>query len=1195
MYLKELKLYGFKSFKEETKLKFEPGVTAIVGPNGCGKSNLADAVKWVLGEQSAKELRGSTMEDVIFNGTVGTEPVGMAGVSLTILNESNILPIDYDEVTISRKAYRSGESDYFINKSKVRLMDIQNLIMGTGIGTSAYSIMEQGKIDLILSSKPQDRRYIFEEASGITKYKARKKETLNKLERTQQNLQRINDIINEVERQLKSIQRKVKKAQRYKRKFEQLEKLELISSKIGCNRIEDQLSKFTTDSKEYDEKLDKINADIDDIRNKLSQVNCESDKVTKEFEALQDKLLEVSHTINELESKLSLSKERIKDLRRKIEDLELEAERINTKLNDVKRQLSEFDVNIEELQQEEENTIQMLGDEDKRLESIEDEISYSEKRVKETKVELFDHMSEETNVRNEVVMMTQDIRNYNNRLTRLNQEKKDLESEKDVLSSKMQDIESELHSLNQELMEEEDKRQNIERVLTQYKYKLETLTKEISNDRVEYNEVKSKHDLFKQLKQKYEGFSSCIKTLIKLKEEKKLKFDILADIIQVKKGYELASETALGESVQAVVVAERAEAMKILNLLDETKSGKCKIIIAEEYYSNQDTHDTESSSADSLKPIINYITSQKENYLSLFKKLLADKYIVESRKIGVEYCRQDNNIYKSFITLDGELFQKGRFLAGSSSQGKQEFSLIGRESVIKELSNNISNLESLIDNKESRMKEFKEKISNLEKKLEIINKDIQMVKDNKHDKENIRENFESELQRVKDECLVVKTDIQEVTFELSDLKDKKKESEGEKEKISNEVESKHKLISDYQNNIEKLTHEKEKLIVQKGKLESEISRIVERKQSNKEKVDMLNNLLDEQQQKLNDSEIEKSNSNKKIASLQQEIQDYQDKINEFNLERERIVSELNRLKEEKKECLVIKKEFEPALNKQQEIAHLQRQELQQLNMTQTQLKYKLEQIENRMKDKYNKNLKDFVFPDSESGRDINQLEENINALSRKLESMGPVSLMAIEEYEELQERHSFLTEQRQDLLHAEESLRKAIRKINKTTRSLFLETFEKIQVEFDNFFKSLFNGGKALLKFTDESDVLESGIEIIAQPKGKKLQNISLLSGGEKALTAIALLFAIFKVKPSPFCLLDEIDAPLDEANIDRFSRLLEEFIETSQFIIITHNKKTISLADIIYGVTMEKSGISKIVSVKLIDEKEKEMSAVNK
>jgi len=1201
MHFKELKLYGFKSFAEETKLRFEPGVTAIVGPNGCGKSNLADAIKWVLGEQSAKELRGTMMEDIIFNGTGTTEPKGMAEVSLTFMNEANILPIDYDEVTLTRKVYRSGESEYFINKSRVRLKDIQDLLRGTGIGTSAYSIMEQGKIDLVLSSKPQDRRHVFEEASGITKYKAKKKETLNKLERTQENLQRVNDIIQEVERQLKSIERKVKKAQRYKKRFEHLEKLEMTFSKIEYEKIKSQVEGFTSDSKDNTDGLSKLESDINNVKAKLNQVKSESNRLTDELEALSDKLMDINNLASESESKLNLSTERIKDLNDKIQNFTLEEKEINDRVADVEKQIANFSLDIETLQKEEQDITNALAASEERLLSMQDEASEAQKVIKDTKVQLVDEISEETNLKNEIVRVTSDLRNFNNRLTRLNNEKQSLEGEKDSLTQKIKDVESQASKIDQDLEVKQAKVKATEEKLLLLQDEFKTTEQEINQSKSKYSQKKSKYDLFRQIKDKYEGFSSGVRTLIKLREEKSLDFEILAELVDVKKDYALSAEVALEENVQAIVVSDRRQADKIVNALDESESGKCKIIILDEYCFNtsifakkpirrsffglfRNSRENDKGLSESL---LDHVKSKEKKYEALFRTLLTGIYVVKDRNTALENSRQ-RDVDKFFVTLGGELFQKGKFLIGKSKHD-EGFRLIGRESTIEDLSNDLSVLKKTVEDEELKIKDIESRISTKELEFKTASEELQTLQEEKRNKENTISNFRTDFKKIEDEYLVIDTELKEVTEELSTLRDEKKTIEQRKEGISSDVEHKHKLISDHQNNVSNLNQEKEELIVKEGKLKSELSSITERKQSFKEKGAMLQSLLDEQHKKMDYVSSGKNESRQRITQLEDEIKRYHNNVGDFGNKKEEIISKINKLKEERRAYLESQHDLEEEFNKQQEVVQSQMQRLQQIRIDRTQLEYKLQQLEDRIQDKYKKDLKEFVVPDEDLNKNVDKLKNDIDSLADKIEAMGQVSLMAIEEHEELKERYSFLVDQRQDLFHAEESLRKAIKKINETTRSLFMETFKKIQLEFDVFFKTLFGGGKALIELTDGKDVLESGIDIIAQPKGKKLQVISLLSGGEKTLTAVALLFAIFKVKPSPFCVLDEIDAPLDEANIDRFSRVLQEFIKTSQFIIITHNKKTISLADIIYGVTMEKSGISKMVSVKLVDKTKKE------
>ncbi|MBI4432362.1 MAG: AAA family ATPase [Candidatus Omnitrophica bacterium] len=856
MHFKSLELVGFKSFADKTTIRFEPGVTAIVGPNGCGKSNIADGIRWVLGEQSAKSLRGSLMEDVIFNGAAFKEPLNFAEVSFTLSNEARILAIDYDEVTITRRLYRSGDSEYLLNKNIVRLRDIQELLLGTGIGTESYSIIEQGKMDLILSSRPEERRVIFEEAAGITKFKSKKKEALRKLEQTDQNLLRVKDIIAEVKRQIGSVERQAKKAEAYKVEFEKLKMLELsVASR--------EFLTFETRRKEKETGLGSLKEEEGACAEAVNALEAEC---RKERENLS-RYLGTLQSCREKETMASAN------LRRNQDRSLLNRERIG------------------ELGARHDNLIR--------------QIQVSKRRVEEFRNE-YDRLAAECEAA-------------------LSQEK---EANVGLHSA---EVDASMESLETSLSSLKDRRIAIEGQIAKAEAKLEIA-----------REAEGKDSSFREsLSRKIREFAQKIVSVLQLSQEHAQKIEAEA--------WNFAQEL-LGRPVETSGIAESIARWK----------------------------------------------SELEPILAQEKQLSQDR---EQKLIRLTEVRSE----QGHLTAKRQKFEKDKSWV----------------------------LES---------------IQNEEAQLEAAQKQIQ---------ESVakRESLEAENSSLESEAA-----------SLSEARDGYL-------KEKNEVERQYSEAAAGLERVELARHQKEAFL--------------------------------------------------KVA---------REKLHRFELE-------------------------------------------------DTQLRYEMDRIKERIYNAYQVDLAQVGAPEE---FDIEEAKAQMQAQRDKLTRMGPVNLVALEEFGEMQERYDFLTKQEADLLQAKDDLHKAILKINRTTRELFVETFAKIQKHFADYFRLLFIGGSAELLLADENDVLESGIEIVVRPPGKKLQNISLLSGGEKALTAIALLFSLFKVKPSPFCVLDEIDAPLDESNVDRFSSMLKDFIGESQFIVITHNKRTMSLADALYGITMAENGVSRVVSVRI-------------
>ena len=938
MYFKRLELVGFKSFADKTTIEFEPGVTAIVGPNGCGKSNISDAIRWVLGEQSAKSLRGASMEDVIFNGSATKEPLNLAEVSLTLSNESKILPIDYDEVTITRRLYRSGESEYLLNKNNVRLKDINELLMGTGIGTESYSIIEQGKMDQILNSKPEDRRVIFEEAAGITKYKSKKKEALRKLEQTDANLLRINDIIQEVKRQIGSIERQAKKAESYKAEFEKLKKLELaVASRefLLFDHKRKTREASLVDLKKEEEAshslMQAAEADYADKKRELSRIDAE----------LQDSRARETDTasgIRKNQDRLLLNRERIGELSQRKEQLLRQTETLKRRIEKYKEEYNQWTAEFEILQKEETEARAFLDSVEGDFKALADAVAGLAAGEKAGKARLFDLANGRAHVQSELASVRAENGVLEKRSQRLNEKK-------DIASNEGRRAGERLTALQSAVKKFKDKLKALLQALTQ---------KQASEfGPAEESELESEIKSFV-------GEVSKMQTEEKWDEEFSLLSAELSDL-DAERGKLSGREKELVKKLETLAAEEKtlqAELGSVENAFKD-KAGEKEALLV---------HLTETRSKQS------HCTAKRE-------KIEKDKT---------------------------------RALEAMMSEEAQELSLV-----------------------------------------------------------NEVENATAKKESLEEENKLLETELQNLSSRRDGILKSTEGTRRDREAIATELET-----------LEKAKNERQEF-----------------------------------------------------------LREALGKVHGFELEQVELRHEMDRLRER------IFNAYQVDLIVGGNISETQRQAEAALSVPE-----------------------EF---------DAEEAKIEIQFQREKLNKMGPVNLVAIQEYDEMKERFDFLTKQQQDLLQAKEDIHKAILKINRTTKELFIDTFGKIQKHFTEYYRLLFGGGSAELLLLDEDDVLECGIEIVARPPGKKLQSITLLSGGEKALTAIALLFSLFKVKPSPFCVLDEIDAPLDESNVDRFCGVLRDFITGSQFILITHNKRTMNLADVMYGITMAEAAISKIVSVR--------------
>jgi chromosome segregation protein len=967
LYFKKLELIGFKSFSDRTAIEFQPGVTAIVGPNGCGKSNISDAIRWSLGEQSAKSLRGSSMEDVIFNGSNLKEPLNLAEVSLTLSNESKILPIDYEEVTITRRLYRSGDSEYLINKNVVRLKDIHEMLMGTGIGTECYSIIEQGKMDVILNSKPEERREIFEEAAGITKFKAKKKEALRKLEQTEQNLTRINDIIAEVRRQIGSVERQAKKAEVYRREFEKLKQLELSvaareflifedrkkSREENLRALKDEEARCLELTRSFERTYEDKRAALEALDNSLRELQSEELAAASRIRANQDRSL--------------LNRERIGELAARRENLLRQAEAARGRLSEFDSEMRRLDEDFAASQKEESEGRAFLETAEAEFAAVDGAIREAQREEHAVRSELFDRASRRAHLQSEIAK---------------------LRAEGASLASGLRKLSREEESLVSEVREFEE----------------------------------------------------------------------------------------------------------------------------------------------SLAPSL-FGDGGGQSALARFQAGLAE---LKSR------------IWAIF----GGLRQKGL-----EAPGADEDAALDRE-----------------------IRSFHE---------EAVKIHGQVVEE-----QSRRSHMEASKRKVEEKLSLISTETQELLNEQNALAAREKEIEDSIALWDAEEKALNQRLTDSRGRAEARQGEKETALVRLAETRSRQSHFTARRQKTEKDRNWLLESRGGQEASIAASEKEAADCIARQAALEAENTDLERESGGFSARRDELLGSIEGVRRERAGVVAELSELEKERQERHRFLDEARQKLHAYDLESTEIKYEIDRLKERIFNAYQVDLvaeglaawTEGAAPEGQGEAQAYDLEESkreIQAQKDKLNKMGPVNLVAIEEHDEMKERFEFLTKQHADLVQAKDDLHKAIQKINRTTRELFTDTFAKIQKHFTDYYRQLFGGGSAELVLLDESDVLESGIEIVARPPGKKLQTISLLSGGEKALTAIALLFSLFKVKPSPFCVLDEIDAPLDESNVDRFCRVLKDFIAESQFILITHNKRTMNLADAMYGVTMAETGVSKVVSVR--------------
>ncbi len=1066
MYFKKLELVGFKSFLDKTVLNFEPGITAIVGPNGCGKSNIFDAIRWVLGEQSIKSLRGSQMEDVIFNGTDLKEPLSMAEVSLTFDNDKKHFAVDHNEVVITRRVFRSGESEYLLNKTLVRLKDILDLLMGTGIGAENYSLVEQGKIGQILSSRPEDRRAIFDEAAGITKYKVQKREALRRLEETEQNLLRVNDIIVEVKRQIGSLERQATRARRYKEIFEELKQKEINLAFCQQNELRIEKDNIINQLNELQVRQDDL---LNIIQEHESRVNAHrSDLMTMQDNslAIRNQILSLDNVILANEERINFNKEKTAELDTNQKYLQGQIEQTKNrllldedKLNNLKSEHGNINKNIEAkklLLQEKESQLSGLGSTIRRsLESI-----------AKTKRDILELVTNLTQIKNQIADFTSKQQIYLARKKRLEMEKSKVGEERALVKNNLDNITLELKDLGNAFQGLNIKINSLKKEQDNENLSLNNINLDIDNLEKERFTLLSHKEFLEKLKTKYEDISESMNAVVYL--DKPPTDKVTGLVIKIREQNKESAGFKLSGEAKPIDL----DAQKIIEKL-ETVGQKIKAL--------EDTRKGSLARIEELNKAIHSLQEEQRNQeITLSNRRTSRDTILE----------QFNKIKEEEEVIALELTD------------------VGSELVISE-----------------------EKITGLESHLSGLDKEQKSCED---------------------------------------------------------------LILNEQNNIDLNNKTKEEVLVLIAQTKTELEGLIKRLDSDQATLKILEGTYEQDKESLLNIQHQIEENDTKRGNLALEIKDLDSKIKQSHFDIEEQNKKLKETEDKYKELSDgVSDAIEKMESDRKEIDAI-KNKLYELQMQNKDSDFKITSIKDRILQAYKIDLDiSFSLPQE---IDRNALSQEIERLKDKLDACGSVNLVAIEEYDELKKRYDFLTQQQNDLVCAKESVHEAILKINRTTKKMFLDTFERVRQEFRNYFKLLFNGGDAQVFLLDENDPLESDIEIICRPPGKKLQNVLLLSGGEKSLSAIALIFAIFKVKPSPFCVLDEIDAALDEANVDRFSRLFQEFVKDSQFIVITHNKKTIANADVMYGITMQESGVSKIVSVKFAQDskpKDKEPEAI--
>ncbi|MDD5217333.1 MAG: chromosome segregation protein SMC [Candidatus Omnitrophica bacterium] len=1180
MRLKKLELFGFKSFANRTEIFFDQGVTCVVGPNGCGKSNISDSIRWVLGERSAKLLRGSKMEDVIFNGTEFRKPLAVAEVSLTIDNEDRKLPIDYNEVTLTRRLYRSGESEYLINRTQVRLKDIQDLILDTGIGSSSYSMIEQGRIDYILNADATERRFLIEEAAGISKFKVKKEEALRKLERTEQNLLRLNDIVQEVHRNIQYAERQARRAERYKEQFERLKQLETAKSFHDLKNLSEGKSVLDEKRAQADAELKAIEAEKNQCRELLMTQERTLRELQERFSAEESKRFGLQSTLEKNEQQLKFHQEKRVALATRQGEIQQEQSHLAERLQRYEKDIAAKREELIQLEQNQGRLQEQFDTAKARLQAAENDVEQKKARLEMSKMEAFEIAGEITKLRNEYHRVLAFLESCERQKTKLEENLRRFTNEYQRWETKKVDYEKELFDLNERVAELEKDKDRLGASMTEIKARLE----EAGREKQKLADLIREKTVRVEMLRKLDAASGVDKETL-VREMPELENGLIRsirEVVKVQAGYERAFEAVFGLFAQSWVAEDLDAAQKLFNYLSEKKSNSLGLLIKSASGAMLAADPEVVLEHGLIRCALRDVVEITPGYELMLDPILNGAFVIdkfETENLEELIVLAENAI---FVTDDGVCVgPRGYVSFRRTATSEQSFFQRGKE--IEDLEKEIGDLGRAVEQYDLKQSECAQQLKEAGDSLQSVHADLLDCQLRKESSESFRNGVADRLVSNNQELEIVSQDMAEVEVQQSEVA-------GRKAKLEFELAGMEARETAHRGSEEQLRLE----IEQSDDVRSDILKIYADCNAKFDHMQEQVRLLRESVDILLESDAE---DRKRIRNLTDESVRIVEKNRELDLEDERLNLEQKQIETDVRQAdVAIEMMSQEKKCGEDEIAGTQQKiqgfseklnglqdVLHQSEMKSMDLGYQEKAIQERLAQTYHINLAELNAGDYPwNEQEAEEANAEIAKLRERVEQMGAVNLLAIEEYDELKKRYDFLNAQQKDMESAREELMEAIRKINRTTKTLFEETFANVQAKFREYYQILFHGGEAKLILIDEEHPLESGIDIVVRPPGKKQQHVTLLSGGEKALTAIALLFALFCIRPSPFCVLDEVDAPLDEANIDRFLTVLRTFLELTQFIIVTHNRKTIAMGDSLYGVTMEEAGVSKIVSVKV-------------
>lgn len=1181
MYLKSIEIHGFKSFANKIVFQFHNGITGIVGPNGSGKSNVADAVRWVLGEQRIKQLRGASMQDVIFSGTETRKPLSYAYVAITLDNSDHQLAIDYDEVTVARRIYRSGESEYLINGTPCRLKDVNELFYDTGIGKEGYSIIGQGQIDKILSGKPEERRELFDEAAGIVKFKRRKAAAQTKLENEKQNLVRVNDILSELEKQVGPLEKQSEVAKVYLRKKEELKSLDINVFLLENKRLREQLAsaeeKYNLASTELGETGEKYEG----IKEEYERIQQEIESLDTAIEAAREQLTDTGLMRGKLEGEINVLKEQINSahgsenhLNNRKAALEEEIAGKEQEKQDILTDKKDTDTQVQEIA---EAAAKAKAD----LEAIQNKITELNNNIEAGKNTIIGELNQRATIKSKMGRFDTMMEQINIRKAELNSRLLRAKSDEAAREETVKKLEETFETVTEELRQMTEQEAASELELGNIRENLTGLDAKLRETQTRFHQEQSKLEALTNITERYDGYGGSVKKVMEQKEKEKGIIGVVADIIQVEAKYETAIETALGGNIQNIVTDNEETAKHMIGFLKQNRLGRATFLPLTSITKPQEFKNPEALKEKGVIGMADELVGTEKEYRNVAKAMLGRIVVVDNVDNAVKIARKfDYGI--RMVTLEGELLVPGGAISGGAF--KNNSNLLGRRREMDELEKKVKKLSEDITTYNQKIEDTKSKRNKLRMDLEALKTEMQRKS---IEQNTARLNISQARERMEEEA----ESAQSLKLEEQEIETRIFEIRSGKESITQELAASEELekttqeqILGFQKELESCRLEESEASAHAGEWEVKVEKMRQALDYKQANVDRIGGELERAQAELNEILEALTENAQEVERKKNNILEIEKTIAASHENQDASRKKLDEDIAKKEELSAKQKDFFRSREEMSERMNALDKEVYRLGEQKKKLEDGIEGQINYMWDEYEITLSDAAGLRNEEMNDLPAMKREISGLKDEIRKLGNVNVNAIEDYKNLMERYTFMKTQHDDLVEAEKTLEGIIEELDTAMRKQFTEKFAEISREFDKVFKELFGGGKGTLELMEDEDILEAGIRIIAQPPGKKLQNMMQLSGGEKALSAISLLFAIQNLKPSPFCLLDEIEAALDDSNVGRFAKYLHKLTKNTQFIVITHRRGTMEQVDRLYGITMQEKGVSTLVSVNLID-----------